>query len=461
MNKRTQLALLLTLVLAAFMASKALATTPATTRRRPTPRPPRSESRRRPRPRACASRALAAAAACTSGAHTLSQARRPRLSRDGQRRLHERPHRRHLVYDAPSEQFLPGTHVVLTDRATQCLTDFSLDFERTHGRTAPDGPDLTVGSVTVNGQPATFTFVQPTYPGDPNGPGRPRPAGAPGVAGQPGRRPDANPIPPACSPAGHRRRRNAQNGEPCPANKLVITPRRRSRAGEVFTVTVNYTGRPGVHLDGDGSTEGWFRYDHPAGDGGFVTTEPVGTEAWMPLNNHPSAKPTYDFYDTRHTPAATAIANGELLSHASSTPRPTRDFPGGSTTWHWRSREPVASYLVENSVGRFDLTARLGSDGIRYYEAQAQLAQPPRRRRSTGRSWTSSRTSPTSRAGSTGRSRSRPTACSSALPAASFEEEMQTKITFAGGRIEPARHVQPREHAPVVGRQRLRGAAST
>ena len=36
-----------------------------------------------------------------------------------------------VVYDAPSNRFLPGNHVVLTDRATQCLTDFSLDFERT------------------------------------------------------------------------------------------------------------------------------------------------------------------------------------------------------------------------------------------------------------------------------------------------------------------------------------------
>jgi len=56
---------------------------------------------------------------------------------------------------------------VLTDRATQCLTSFSLDFERKSANTA-DGPDMTVNSVTVNGHAAAFTFVQPTYPGDPN-----------------------------------------------------------------------------------------------------------------------------------------------------------------------------------------------------------------------------------------------------------------------------------------------------
>ena len=37
--------------------------------------------------------------------------------------------------------------------------------------------------------------------------------------------------------------------------------------------------------------------------------------AWMPLNNHPSAKPTYDFYDTVNI-GKTAIANGELVGYA-------------------------------------------------------------------------------------------------------------------------------------------------
>ena len=149
---------------------------------------------------------------------------------------------------------------------------------------------------------------------------------------------------------------NAQNGEQCPANKLVITPvAAASRPHQKFTVTVYYTGRPGVHTDGDGTTEGWFRNDSPAGDGGFVTTEPVGTEDWMPLNDHPSAKPTYDFFDTVNA-GKTAVANGVLLCAAHNAP--DANFPGGSTTWHWHSPAPIASYLVENSVGDFDLTAR-------------------------------------------------------------------------------------------------------
>ena len=81
----------------------------------------------------------------------------------------------HLVYDADANRFLPGTAVELTDRATQCLTSLSLDFERrSRNRTA--GPDLAVGSVSVDGVPARWRFVQPTYPGDPNGPDDPDPA---------------------------------------------------------------------------------------------------------------------------------------------------------------------------------------------------------------------------------------------------------------------------------------------
>src|SRR5207302_6746166 len=92
-------------------------------------------------------------------------------------------------------------------------------------------------------------------------------------------------------------------------NKLVITPRAPVEKGGAFTVVVSYTGRPGVHDDGDGTTEGWFT----ATGGSFVTTEPVGSEDWMPLNDYPAAKPAYDFYDTVNA-GKTTLANGKLVS---------------------------------------------------------------------------------------------------------------------------------------------------
>jgi hypothetical protein len=110
--------------------------------------------------------------------------------------------------------------------------------------------------------------------------------------------------------------------------------------------------------------QAWPRLTQGISDGGFVTTEPVGSEDWMPLNDYPTAKPTYDFYDTVNA-GKTAVANGVLESvtrHA-----PGARFPGGSATWHWHSRAPIASYLVEDSVGNYTLASRTGSDGIRYY----------------------------------------------------------------------------------------------
>jgi aminopeptidase N len=311
------------------------------------------------------------------------------------------------------------------------LTDFSLDFERTSVDPV-DGPNMTVSSVLVNGHRAAFTFVQPTYAGDPNGQNDPDPRAHEMSQLNPVGGPDNNPRPPACSPELTVDDPNGQNGQQCPANKLVITPRHKIKAGSPFTVTVYYTGRPGLHTDGDGSTEGWFRSNVPVGDGGFVTTEPVGTEDWMPLNNHPSAKPTYDFYDTVNE-GKQAIANGVLLS-VTHNPA-SNSVPMASATWHWRSTAPIASYLVESSVGAFVLTSRVGASGRIFYEAQAGSLTAQRKQTNkaimdqqediTNFQSTFNGPYPFSSAG-----------VLVGAPSASFEEEMQTMITFAGGRID-------------------------
>src|SRR5215469_15307252 len=217
----------------------------------------------------------AGAGDCSAGAHTLAPPGShlyPDTGNGGYTSLHTLVH---LVYDATTNMFLPGNRVVLTDRATQCLTSFSLDFERRSKNTSA-GPDMTVRSVAVNGKRARFAFVQPTYPGDPNGQDDPNPAAHEASQTNPVGGPHHNHLPPACSPELHSTKvpPDSLDGTQCPANKLVITPSAPVSSGSQFTVTVSYTGRPGVHNDGDGTTEGWFR----APDGGFVTTEPVGSE---------------------------------------------------------------------------------------------------------------------------------------------------------------------------------------
>jgi len=365
---------------------------------------------------------------CSAGARTLAPPGSrlyPDTGNGGYTSLHTLVH---LVYNSTANRFLPGNRMILTDRATQCLTSFSLDFERKSANTSA-GPDMTVNSVTVNGRPARFGFVQPTYPGDPNGPDDPAPAAHEASQTNPVGGPDNNPLPPACSPElpDTNAAADSLNGTPCPANKLVITPSVPIRNGATFTVTVRYTGRPGVHNDGDGTTEGWFR----APDGGFVTTEPVGSEDWMPLNDYPTAKPSYDFSDTV-TAGRTVVANGELVSvqrHG-----PSQEFPGGSVTWNWHAGMPIASYLVEDSVGNYSLTSRVVG-GIRYYQAQDTAISAAQRKKNLAimnmqpgiTAFESQFNGPFP---------FRSDGIIIGTPQAGFEEEMEGMITFAGGVID-------------------------
>jgi peptidase M1-like protein len=377
--------------------------------------------------------AVARSVRCHAGTHTLSHRGDhvyPETGNGGYTSLHTDVY---LRYDATGNKFLTGNHVVLTDRATQCLSSFSLDFER-HSANTKDGPDMAVSSVWVNGHKASFAFARPTYPGDPRGLNDPDPRAHQASQDNPVGGPRHNPLPPACSPElpNTSAAKDSMNGTACPASKLVITPSRRLPAGAVFTVAVYYTGRPGVHNDGDGTTEGWFRSDKPAGDGGFVTTEPVGTEDWMPLNDHPTAKPTYDFFSTVNA-GKTVLANGVLESQTHHSAGP--GFPHGSTTWHWHSAAPVASYLVEDSVGSYHLSERTADNGIRYYQAQAAGISPTQQSKNAAimakqqditefESLFNGTFPFTSDGVVVGK------------PSASFEEEMQTMITFAGGQID-------------------------
>jgi hypothetical protein len=213
---------------------------------------------------------------CASGARTLSKFGDrvyPDQGNGGYTSVHTDLY---IYYDTATNLFLPGTHADLTIHTAQCLTDFSFDFERTAMSGSVAGPNMVVSSVAIGGQPATFDFRQPTYPGNPNGPDDPDPLAHAISNVNPVSA--SNPFPPACSPQVSG---NSQNGLQCPANKLVIIPSAPIPSGETIIVTINYTGRPGVHTDGDGSTEGWFQVNTAAApnDGSFVTTEPVGSMA--------------------------------------------------------------------------------------------------------------------------------------------------------------------------------------
>jgi len=75
--------------------------------------------------------ALAALASCSSGARTLSVPGSRVYADQGNGGYTGVHTNLHVDYDALANLFLPGTHADLTIRTTQCLTDFSFDFERT------------------------------------------------------------------------------------------------------------------------------------------------------------------------------------------------------------------------------------------------------------------------------------------------------------------------------------------
>jgi aminopeptidase N len=147
--------------------------------------------------------------------------------------------------------------------------------------------------------------------------------------------------------------RAAAFGQPGPAGqRLVITPARELRNGHRFTVVVRYSGVGKPVHDPDGSLDGWI----PTSDGAFVANEPQGAPTWFPVNDTPRDKATYRV--SINVPRGLqAIGNGALLSHVTTASR---------TTWTWRIRRPIPSYLVTATVGHYRITRGHTGRGIPY-----------------------------------------------------------------------------------------------
>ena len=383
--------------------------------------------------------ARAAQAQCSPGARTLVKPGDrvwPELGNGGYQSLHSDVF---INYDAVTNKFLPGTHVELMQKSTQCLSEFSLDFDRKSSissTAAVPGSDMTVQSITIDGVPATFVHRQPTFPGNPNGPDDPNPLAH--AASNTNPVSATNPNPPACAPAGNNA---AQQGVQCGETKLVITPAQPIPAGTNFKVVVNYVGQPGIRVNPSLGNEGWFKSNTPAGDGAMVTSEPSGSMAWMPLNNHVSVKPTYDVHSTvNYDPAAAPGVNrvfigpGRLVSKVVNAP--DANYPTtGSRTFNWHSAEPIGSYLVENSVGHFDESERMATAGdVIYYEYQSSGIAAARK--ATNKAIMDMQEDITHfQEQFNGPFPFNANGIVIALPNASFQEEMQTKIVFVNGSI--------------------------
>jgi aminopeptidase N len=148
--------------------------------------------------------------------------------------------------------------------------------------------------------------------------------------------------------------------------ELKITPRHGLPKGKPFTVRVSYRGQPRPVIDPDGSYDGWT----PTDDGAFVASEPQGAPSWFPCNDYPTDKATYTIHASVPN-GKTVVSNGSLVSRA------TR---GRFTTFTWRERSPMATYLATATSGKFDVT-RSKANGIPSYDAvdprEAQASKGP------------------------------------------------------------------------------------
>jgi aminopeptidase N len=137
--------------------------------------------------------------------------------------------------------------------------------------------------------------------------------------------------------------------------ELVVRPSHRLAKGKAFTVVVRYGGVPKEVVDPDDSIEGWVATK----DGAFVVGEPQGSPGWFPCNDTPRDKATYDFR-VRVPRGLTAVANGDLVS--TTTKR-------GWTKFHWHNGEPMSTYLVTATVGKFRVQTGTTPGGVPYYIA--------------------------------------------------------------------------------------------
>jgi aminopeptidase N len=144
--------------------------------------------------------------------------------------------------------------------------------------------------------------------------------------------------------------------------ELVVTPPKPVGKGR-FTVSVAYSGTPREVNNGGLGRYGWIR----TRDGVFVGAEPDGAHTWFPGSDHPSDKATFGFRVTVPR-GLTAIANGELAG--------TRKG-GQDTTYTWRERAPMATYLAMVDVGRFTVRTGRTPGGIPIYAAADPTVAAP------------------------------------------------------------------------------------
>ena len=133
--------------------------------------------------------------------------------------------------------------------------------------------------------------------------------------------------------------------------ELTIFPIEGLRDGEVFTLSVSYSGIPRpIRSEAAPFPVGWTRYE----SGVYVASEPDGAASWYPVNDHPLDKATYSFEITVPEPYVVA-ANGllrEVVDH------------GETSTFVWEASDPLPSYLATVNIAEYVIFREEGPNGL-------------------------------------------------------------------------------------------------
>lgn len=128
---------------------------------------------------------------------------------------------------------------------------------------------------------------------------------------------------------------------------LVVTPGEPVPAGGWMRITVRHSSDPVTTGNGDG---GWVRTK----DGLAMANQADAAHMVFPCNDHPSDKAMFTIHVTAPD-GYTAVANGLPAGvHRA----------GGSTTWTYRTRHPMATELTQVSIGRSSVAHREGPHGL-------------------------------------------------------------------------------------------------
>ena len=147
-------------------------------------------------------------------------------------------------------------------------------------------------------------------------------------------------------------------------HELRVLPARPVAAGQAFVVTVAYRGHPRrLTYLGERS----FR---ASSSEAAAVSQPHMAPWWFPANDHPSDKARFDI-TTVVARGKQVVSNGRLVQ---------RHRTARTTTFHWRVRDPMATYQAFFVAG--DLVQDVGyAHGLHYRNAVSARLSPREQRR--------------------------------------------------------------------------------